>query len=105
MKKHPSVVSVFCGFGLAILGMVMLALGGVLTNITAQNELRMHFVERVNAANQVVTDLSDLDDTFNEYRRTWAEEEKLVYQAYCAQLNQDLTDYSALIRWKHYVRL
>ena len=96
MKKNPSVVSVFCGFGLAILGMVMLALGGVLTNITAQNELRMHFVERVNAANQVVTDLSDLDDTFNEYRRTWAEEEKLVYQAYCAQLNQDLTDYSAL---------
>lgn len=51
MKKNPSVVSVFCGFGLAILGMVMLALGGVLTNITAQNELRMHFVERVNAAN------------------------------------------------------
>lgn len=96
MKKNPSVVSVFCGFGLAILGMVMLALGGVLTNITAQNELRMHFVERVNAANQVVTDLSDLDDTFNEYRRTWAEEEKLVYQAYCDQLNQDLTDYSAL---------
>lgn len=98
MKKHPSVVSVFCGFGLAILGMVMLSLGGVLANITAQNELRMHFVERVNAADRVVTDLSELDTAFDAYRRTWSEEERVAYAECCAQLDSDLDAYSALCK-------
>lgn len=96
MKKHPSVVSVFCGFGLAILGMVMLALGGVLVSITAQNELRMHFVERVNAADQVVADLSDLDSAFNAYRRTWAAAERVAYADCCTRLNLHLDTCSEL---------
>ena len=96
MKKHPSVVSVFCGFGLAILGMVMLALGGVLMSITAQNELRMHFVERVNAADRIVSDLNEMDSAFNEYRRTWAAAERTAYTEACDRLNQDLDQYSVL---------
>lgn len=90
MKKHPSVVSVFCGFGLAILAMVMLALGGVLISISAQNQLRMHFVERVNAVNQIISDLNAMDSSFNIYRRTWQKAELLGYNNACNQLQADL---------------
>lgn len=96
MKNKPSVVSAFGGLGLAILFMVMLALGSMLLSVSAQNDLRVRFVARVHAADTVVADLHALDTAFNTYRRSWDSALRMDYLETGARLARDVDAYGLL---------
>ena len=90
MRHHPSIVTFFTSLSAAFLCTAIVVIGTMIYGMSAQRNLQIQFMNRMEYCDSILADLYDMEQTFKEFSYSWTTSKFETYRDTCEKLEEDL---------------